>query len=233
MCLAWPKAGCRAKLSPFGPGLARPWVTAQQGLWLSWEQLKAGAAGSSHGFSAINFSDYHCLFTLTVISIRASLSISSTTNCFGSSPIDIYATFFFSIKFLLPLSHWGLEWYANHSHGGWWWWLRDGHWFRLAWVLVLHHKTCTFSAVANIYFLCQKPWLGPSQAGAKPWVVALAWPISPESRSCLKPSQSHGFWAKLGQNITSYHCLQKSTDFRLMSIIYYRKGGYLQLLFML
>ena len=40
---ARPKAGCRAKPGHFGPGLARPWVTAQQGLWPGLEQSKAEA----------------------------------------------------------------------------------------------------------------------------------------------------------------------------------------------
>ena len=70
--------------------------------------------------------------------------------------------------------------------------------------IVLGHWTIDHSVKwQNMYLLFQKPRLGPSPAGAKPWVVALAWPISPESQSRLKPSQSHSFWAKLGQNITS------------------------------
>ena len=50
---------------------------------------------------------------------------------------------------------------------------------------------------------CQKPGLKPGQARAKPWVAALAWPSSWESRSRLGQSQSRGFQAKPGRNITS------------------------------
>ena len=51
MCPARPKAVSRAKPSLFGPGQARPLVTAQQRLWPGSEELKAKAAGSGHGFS--------------------------------------------------------------------------------------------------------------------------------------------------------------------------------------
>ena len=49
----------------------------------------------------------------------------------------------------------------------------------------------------------QKLWLGPGQAKAKPWVVALAWPRISAGQSHLRPSQSQGFWAKLGWKITT------------------------------
>jgi hypothetical protein len=55
MCLARPKAVSRAKPSLFGPGQARPLVTAQKRLWPGSEQLKAKAAGSGHGFSRTDF----------------------------------------------------------------------------------------------------------------------------------------------------------------------------------
>ncbi len=54
----------------------------------------------------------------------------------------------------------------------------------------------------NSYFHIQKPWPRPSQAGAKPWLMALAWPGVLESQSCLRPGQSWGFQAKPGWNIT-------------------------------
>ena len=40
-------------------------------------------------------------------------------------------------------------------------------------------------------------------AKAKPQLAALAWPMCWGSQSCLKPSQSHGFQAKLGWNSTN------------------------------
>ena len=51
MCPARPKAVSRAKPSLFGPGQARPLVTAQQRLWPGSEELKAKAAGPGRGFS--------------------------------------------------------------------------------------------------------------------------------------------------------------------------------------
>jgi hypothetical protein len=54
MCRARPKAVSRAKPSLFGPGQARPLVTAQQRLWPGSEELKAKAAGSGRGFSRTN-----------------------------------------------------------------------------------------------------------------------------------------------------------------------------------
>ena len=52
----------------------------------------------------------------------------------------------------------------------------------------------------------QKPWPGPSQAEAKPWVAALARPEVWGGQTCLKPSRSWGFQAKPGQNSTTDHC---------------------------
>ena len=46
----------------------------------------------------------------------------------------------------------------------------------------------------------QKPWPGPSQARAGPYLMALAWPDNTQSRSPLRPGQSQGHWAKPGQN---------------------------------
>jgi hypothetical protein len=43
----------------------------------------------------------------------------------------------------------------------------------------------------------------PSQAGAKPWLAALARPGILESQSRLRLSQSRGFQAKPGRNITT------------------------------
>jgi hypothetical protein len=54
MCPARPKAVSQAKPSLFGPGQARPLVTAQQRLWPGSEELKAKAAGSGRGFSRTN-----------------------------------------------------------------------------------------------------------------------------------------------------------------------------------
>ena len=45
-------------------------------------------------------------------------------------------------------------------------------------------------------FYIQKPWFGPSQAEAKPWVAALARPEVWGGWSRLKPSRSRGFQAE-------------------------------------
>ena len=47
-------------------------------------------------------------------------------------------------------------------------------------------------------------WPGLGQAKARPWLMALAWPVCWESQSRLKPSQSCSFEAKLGQNSTMH-----------------------------
>ena len=53
ICLARPKAVSQAKPGLFGPGQARPLVTAQQWLWQGPEMLKAKAAGLSRGFGHV------------------------------------------------------------------------------------------------------------------------------------------------------------------------------------
>ena len=44
---------------------------------------------------------------------------------------------------------------------------------------------------------------GPELSRSQSSLMALAWPENPESQSCGKPGQSHGFQAKPGQNITN------------------------------
>ena len=67
-------------------------------------------------------------------------------------------------------------------------------------------------------FYIQKPWPGPSQAWAKPWVVALAWPEVWASQSCLRPGQSWGFLAKSGWNTTTYAKLVKCRGLQRKSV---------------
>jgi hypothetical protein len=62
--------------------------------------------------------------------------------------------------------------------------------------MCMHIDTCLHELCI---FFCQKPWLGPGQARAKPSVAALAGPMISAGQSRLKPSQSRGFWAKPGQ----------------------------------
>ena len=65
-------------------------------------------------------------------------------------------------------------------------------------LLFRSQKVLTLFLLMCIFF-CQKPWLGPGQARAKPSVAALAGPMISAGQSRLKPSQSRGFWAKPGQ----------------------------------
>src|SRR6266478_692453 len=55
------------------------------------------------------------------------------------------------------------------------------------------------TSIIQYHICCQKPRLEPGQARAKPAGGPLAWPILLEGRSHVKPGQSWGFWAKLGQ----------------------------------
>ena len=58
----------------------------------------------------------------------------------------------------------------------------------------------TMSRLYSTKYFIQKPRPGPSQAGARPYITALAWPEIFQSWSPLRPGQSQGFWAKLGRN---------------------------------
>jgi hypothetical protein len=67
------------------------------------------------------------------------------------------------------------------------------------------HQSSTFIStpipVLSSHIIVNNPL--HTKAGAKPWLTALAWPGILESQSSLRPSQSQGFQAKLGQNITN------------------------------
>ena len=69
---------------------------------------------------------------------------------------------------------------------------------------IMHPEVATTWSIDHLYFYykytiyIQKPRPGPSQAGAKPWLVALAWPEVWQSQSRLKTGQSRGFQAKPG-----------------------------------
>ncbi len=82
------------------------------------------------------------------------------------------------------------------EHGHHYWWICcivldiEAEWLSIA---------CATDLVLFV-LLIQKPWPRPSQAGARLYIMALAWPDKTQSRSPLRPSQSQGYWAKLGQN---------------------------------
>ena len=68
-------------------------------------------------------------------------------------------------------------------------------------------------SAGSLYIHTPQPRSG--QAKAKLWVMALAWPRIWASQSHLRPSQSQGFQAKPGWNITTWdiwaysHCIWK------------------------